>query len=126
MSRQSGIFLRQLRSDLEHLCQDSGKAGKALLRLSGQIDLVESNGAHPVALDAEQERLQLFLNHPLVKKLVENPLRRRSDTVFFISSMMSLLNREREEITDDDEREFHARLLQFALTECRGSWGAVD
>ena len=44
--------------------------------------------------------------------------------VFFISTLASLLNREVAEITDEDERNFHARLLNFALENAQGSWSA--
>ncbi len=124
MSRHAGIFLAQLRSDLEEICVGTGRAGTALLRLSEGMEAVVAGQDPPVTL-VDGQHFRLNTAHPVVVQLLESPLRRRSDLAFVISSMMSLLNREREEITDEDERALHARLLEFAIHQGRGSWGAV-
>lgn len=107
------------------LATDAGVAGPKLVELSQRIDIDEVNDALPVTLNREQGRVTIHAGHPAVAHLLNNPQRRRSDLLFFISNIMSLLNREEEEITDEHERAFHARLLRFALEECQGSWAGT-
>lgn len=109
-----------------HLATVSGVAGEKLKELSQRIDIDEENDVLPVTLNREQGRVTIHAGHPAVAHLLNNPQRRRSDILFFVSNIMSLVNREEEEITDEHERVFHAQLLRFALEDCQGSWaGAV-
>lgn len=126
MSELTGKFLAQLKADVALLAADTGEPGRKLKELAQRIDIDEESDDFPVSLDREQGRVIIHGGHPSVEKLLNNPHRRRSDLLFFISNMMSLLNREEEDITDEHERTFHARLLRFALEEGQGSWaGAI-
>jgi len=119
-------FLSQLRNDIEILAADTGEAGQKLHQLAQKIDIDNESHQVPVSIDRASKRVVIHAGHPAVKRLLNSPQRRRSDLLFFASNMMSLLNREEESITDEHEREFHARLLRYALEECHGSWaGAV-
>lgn len=121
MSELTGHFLAQLQKDIVYLSAQAGPASARLVQLSQRIDIDEENNTVPVTLSKEG-RVIIHAGHPAVSHLLNNPHRRRSDLVFFISNIMSLLNREEEAITDEHERLFHARLLEFALNECQGSW----
>jgi hypothetical protein len=122
----TGRFLTQLRNDIAVIAADTGVAGERLNQLAQRIDIDETNGSVPVSIDREKKRVVIHASNPAVAHLLNNPKRRRSDLLFFASNMMSLLNREEESITDEHEREFHSRLIRFALEECQGSWaGAV-
>ena len=126
MSELTGKFLAQLKADIALLAADTGLAGDKLNQLAQKIDVDEESAVVPVSLDRDKGRVVIHAGNPAVAHLLNNPQRRRSDLLFFVSNMMSLLNREEEEITDEHERQFHARLLRFALEECQGSWaGAV-
>lgn len=126
MSELTGKFLTQLQADIALLAADTGHAGEKLNQLAQRIDIDETSEAVPVSLDRDKGRVIIHAGNPAVAHLLNNPQRRRSDLLFFVSNMMSLLNREEEDITDEHERAFHARLLKFALEDCQGSWaGAV-
>lgn len=126
MSELTGRFLAQLQKDIVYLSSEAGPAGSRLVELSQRIDIDDESNAVPVSLNKQQGRVVIHAGHPAVTHLLNSPHRRRSDLIFFISNIMSLLNREEEFITDEHERLFHARLLQFAINECQGSWaGAV-
>ena len=115
-------FLLQLKTDIARVAQESGEAGEKLIRLSEGLEIDEANSDLPVSFHAEVGKILIHVNHPAVAHLLGHTQRRHTDLVFFLSSMMSLLNREEEVITDDHEREFHARLIRFALEDCQGSW----
>ena len=117
-------FLSQLRESIKTVAADTGEAGQRLLQLSERLDLTEDGRSAPVTIDSEQGRIVINTSHPAVEKLMSRATRRKTDLVFFISSMMSLLNREEEHIEDHHEKEFHARLLSYALEECQGTWMA--
>lgn len=125
MSELTGRFLAQLQKDIVYLSSEAGPAARRLVEISQRIDIDEESDALPVTLDKEHGRVVIHAGHPAVHHLLNSPHRRRSDLVFFISNIMSLLNREDESITDEHERLFHARLLQFSLNECQGSWAGV-
>lgn len=125
MSELSGKFLQQLRNDIVEITKVLGEPGQKLRDLSQKIDIDEQNDEYPVSLAPDRGRIVIHAGHPAVKKLMENPQQRRSDLLFFASSMMSLLNREDVSITDDHEREFHSRLLHYALEHGQGSWAGV-
>lgn len=117
-------FLNQLKESIHTVAADTGEAGQRLLQLSERLDLVDRGNAAPVEIDSELGRLLINTAHPAVETLIGRTTRPKTDLVFFISSMMSLLNREEEQIEDHHEKEFHARLLRFALEECQGTWMA--
>ena len=122
MSELTGKFLAQLKNDIALLANDDQLAASKLRSLAERVDVDDTSASVPLSIDKEKGRMLIHTRHPAVDKLLNNPQRRRSDLLFFVSSMMSLLNREEEGITDEHEREFHARLLQFALNDCHGSW----
>jgi hypothetical protein len=122
VSELTGKFLHQLQEDIATITADSGSAGMRLRELSQRVDIDEENSEVPVSLDKDKGRILIHSGHPAVKHLLDNPNRRRTDLLFFASSMMSLLNREDQEVTDEHERAFHARLLAFALQHGQGSW----
>lgn len=122
----TGRFLAQLKNDIALIAEDTGEAGQKLLALAARLDIDEERRDVPVSIDSEKGRIMIHGGNPAVAHLLSQTQKRRSDLLFFISSMMSLLNREEEDITDEHERQFHTRLLRFALDECQGSWaGAV-
>lgn len=126
MSDLTGKFLAQLKHDIPLMARDAGLAGTKLMSMAQRIEVSEERNDVPLSFDHEQGRLFLQIKHPAVAHLLNNPQRRRTDLLFIASSMMSILNREEEDITDEHEREFHARILRFALEESQGSWaGAV-
>lgn len=126
MSELTTKFLAQLKHDIPLMAREAGLAGTKLMALSQRIEASEERTDVPLSLDSESGRLFLQVKHPAVAHLLANPHRRRSDLLFIASSMMSILNREEADITDEHEREFHARILKFALDESQGSWaGAV-
>jgi hypothetical protein len=125
MSELTSKFLAQLKQDIPLMAQDAGLAGTKLMALSQRIEVSEERDDVPLSLDQDQGRLFLQIKHPAVAHLLSNPHRRRSDLLFIASSMMSILNREEEDITDEHEREFHARILRFALEEGQGSWAGI-
>ncbi len=124
MSEIASRFLRHLQEDIQQLCDPDCPVGDRLRELSLRLDVVDVGGGHPIAWDKDQGRVLIDLGHPAVKTLINSPARRRTDLVFFISSLVSLLNREEAEITDEHERVFHAKLLRFALENSQGSWTA--
>ena len=126
MSELTGKFLSQLKQDIPLMARDAGLAGTKLMSLAQRVEASEDRDDVPLTFDRDQGRLFLQVKHPAVAHLLNNPQRRRSDLLFIASSMMSILNREEEDITDEHEREFHARILRFALEESQGSWaGAI-
>lgn len=118
------MFLQQLRGDLEYLSDDACPIGRRLRDLALQLDFVEEGRAEVLTWDKEQGRFLIEKSHPAVKAVLGNSLRRRTDVVFFISTLATLLNREEANITDEHERAFHAKLLRFALENAQGSWSA--
>lgn len=125
MSELTHKFITQLKKDIEYVSRDTGVAGAKLMEMASRLDITEEPSEVPVSVDNEHGRLLIHAGHQAVKTLLNHTLRRRTDLVFFISSMMSLINREEEHITDEHERLFHSRLVKFALEECQGSWDAI-
>ena len=126
MSELTHKFLTQLKNDIAIIAQDTGLAGQKLHQLAQGLAVIEDRDDVPLSIDRDKNRLVIHTKHPAVAHLFNNSQQRRSDLLFFVSSMMSILNREDEEINDEHERIFHARLLKFALEDCQGSWaGAV-
>lgn len=126
MSELTHKFLAQLKADVQAIGADTGLAGSKLIALVQRLDISDARDDVPMSLESEKGRLVIHAGHPAVAHLLNNPQRRRSDLLFFASCAMSILNREEGDINDDHEREFHARLLRFALEEGQGSWaGAV-
>lgn len=125
MSELTHKFLVQLKRDIETVSRDTGVAGAKLMDMATRLDISDAPSEVPVSVDNERGRLLIHAGHDAVKTLLNRTARRRTDLVFFISSMMSLINREEEHITDEHERVFHSRLLKFALEECEGSWDAL-
>lgn len=126
MSDLTNKFLAQLKTDIPLMAQDAGLAGPKLASMAQRLEISDERTDVPLSLDESKTRLFLQVKHPAVAHLLNNPQRRRSDILFIASSMMSILNREEEDITDEHERQFHARILKFALDDSQGSWaGAV-
>lgn len=117
-------FLTQLRSDLQLLVDDSCPIGSRLNDLAPRLEFVEQGRAEVIVWNKEQGRFQIEASHPAVKTLLNSKARRRTDVVFFISTLATLLNREEADITDEDERAFHAKLLRFSMENAQGSWSA--
>jgi hypothetical protein len=117
-------FLQQLRGDLQLLADDSCPISSRLNDLVSRLEMVEQGGGNVITWDKERGRLLITSSHPAVKTLINSPARRRSDVVFFISTLATFLNREEPDITDEHERAFHAKLLRFALEHATGSWSA--
>lgn len=124
MSNLSARFLQQLQADLRLLAETPCPISSRLVEWGDRIDFSEQTQTTVISWDRDAGRLIISPSHPAVSKLLKSPTRRRSDVVFFISTLGSLLNREVAEITDEDERVFHARLLNFALENAQGSWSA--
>lgn len=124
MSDLTAKFLQQLQSDLQQLADDDCPIGRRLNDLVSRLEFVEQGKTAVISWDKEQGRFQIEASHPAVKILLNNKNRRRTDMVFFISSLATLLNREEAEITDEHEREFHAKLLRFSMENAQGSWSA--
>lgn len=122
MSDLSFKFLQCLQTDLRLLVEASCPISSRLVEWGARIDFSDQVQPTILSWDREQGRLNVSSSHPAVAKLLNSPTRRRSDVIFFISTMASLLNREEADITDEDERVFHARLLRFALENSQGSW----
>ncbi len=122
MSDLSFKFLQCLRADLRLLADGTCPISSRLAEWGDRIDFSEQTQSTVLSWDREQGRLIVSPSHPAVAKLLNSPTRRRSDVIFFISTLASLLNREEADITDDDERVFHAKLLRFALENSQGSW----
>lgn len=126
MSELIGTFLNQLKHDISLLASQTGAAGQRLLEMSQRIDVSDQASEVPLSMDREHGRLIVYAAHPVMEKLLNHPQRRRSDLLFIVSGMMSILNREEQDIEDRHEQEFHAQLLRFALEDSQGSWaGAV-
>ena len=115
-------LLTQLKSDIAKISIGNSDVDNRFSRLAHFLEIDETNSEYPMSFQAKSEKILIHVGHPAVTHLLKNTQRRRTDLVFFLSSMMSLLNREEEVVTDEHEREFHARLLSFALEECQGSW----
>jgi hypothetical protein len=115
-------FLQQLRADLQLLADESCPIGSRLNDLVPRLEIVEQGRAEVIFWDKEQGRFLIEANHPAVKALLSSKVRRRTDVVFFISSLATLLNREQADITDEHERAFHAKLLRFSMENAQGSW----
>ena len=115
-------FLIQLKTDIAKVASGGADVDEKFARLAHSLEIDDSNSDYPVTFQGKAEKICIHVKHPAVSHLLNNTQRRHSDLVFFLSSMMSLLNREEEVITDEHEREFHVRLLRFALEECQGSW----
>ena len=124
MSDLNSKFLAQLRADLQLLIDDSCPIGSRLNDLAPRVEIVEQGRPHVVVWDKEQGRFQIEASHPVVKTLLSSKTRRRTDVVFFISTLATLLNREEPGITDEHERAFHAKLLRFSMENAQGSWSA--
>lgn len=122
MSDVNSKFLAQLRADLQLLVDDSCPIGSRLNDLAPRLEIVEQGRPHVVVWDKEQGRFQIEASHPVVKTLLTSKTRRRTDVVFFISTLATLLNREVSDITDEHERAFHAKLLRFSMENAQGSW----
>ena len=118
------MFLQRLRADLALLVDSACPMSQCLVEWGDRLDFRDHSESSVLVWDAQQGRVAISPSHPVVAKLLNSPTRRRSDVVFFISTLASLLNREVAEITDEDERNFHARLLNFALENAQGSWSA--
>lgn len=116
------MFLRQLQGDLQLLADDSCPIGSRLPELATRLDFVEQGRAEVITWDQEQGRILIETGHPAVSKLLNSKARRRTDVVFFISTLATLLNRQDAAITDEHERAFHVRLLRFAMENAQGSW----
>lgn len=117
-------FLTQLRSDLQLLVDDSCPIGSRLNDLAPRLEFVDQGRAEVIVWNKEQGRFQIEASHPAVKILLNSKTRRRTDVVFFISTLATLLNREEADITDEHERAFHAKLLRFSMENAQGSWSA--
>lgn len=124
MSNLSARFLQQLQADLRLIAQTPCPISTRLVEWGERIDFSDQGQSTALAWDRDAGRLMISPSHPAVSKLLNSPARRRTDVVFFISTLGSLLNREEAQITDEDERAFHARLLHFALENAQGSWSA--
>ncbi len=122
MSDQRSKFLQQLQNDLRLLADDACPIGRRLADLVPRLEFVEQGRPEVIAWNKEQGRFQIEAGHPVVKTLLNSKARRRTDVVFIISTLATLLNREEPDITDEDERTFHAKLLRFSLENAQGSW----
>jgi hypothetical protein len=116
--------LSQLQSDLQLLADDSCPIGSRLSDLVARLEIVEQGHTAVVVWNKERDRFQIEASHPVVKTLLNNKARRRTDVVFVISTLATLLNREQSDITDEHERAFHAKLLRFSMENAQGSWSA--
>lgn len=124
MSDLRSKFLQQLQGDLHSLADDACPIGRRLTDLVGRLEWVEQGRTTMITWDKDKGRFQIEAGHPAVKTLLNSPARRRTDVIFFISNLATLLNREQPDITDEDERVFHAKLLRFAMEHAQGSWSA--
>ncbi len=124
MSDLTAKFLTQLRSDLQLLADDSCPIGSRLNDLVPRLEIVELGRSEVIAWDKDQGRFQIEAGHQAMKTLLNSKTRRRTDVVFFISTLATLLNRHEADITDEHERAFHAKLLRFSLENAQGSWSA--
>lgn len=122
MSEVETKFLQQLGTDLQDLFEESCPISRRLRELFPKLDIVDSGRPEAISWDAEQRRFLIESSHPAVKKVLSSRIRRRSDVVFFLSMLATLLNRLDSEIHDEHERAFHARLLRHALQHGQGSW----
>lgn len=124
MSDLSSKFIQCLRRDLQLLADETCPISTRLLDWGERIDPVGNDQGTVLSWDRERARVLIAPQHPALAKLLNSPARRRSDVIFFISTLASLVNREDPDITDEHERAFHARLLRFALENSQGSWSA--
>lgn len=122
MSDLSNKFLLQLQSDLQLLADDSCPIGRRLAELIPRLEFVSAGRSEVAVWDKQQGRFQIETGHPVVQRLLGSAVRRRTDVVFVISLLATLLNREEADLTDEHERVFHAKLLRFSLENAQGSW----
>ncbi len=122
MSDLSNKFLQQLQSDLQLLADDSCPIGRRLAELVPRLEFASTGRSEVAVWDKEQGRFLIETDHPVVQRLLKSPTRRRTDVVFVISLLATLLNREEADLTDEHERVFHAKLLRFSLENAQGSW----
>lgn len=122
MSDLSSKFLQQLQSDLRHLVDDSCPIGRRLADLVPRLEFVSSGRPEVAVWNKEQSRFEIETQHPVIQRLLGSATRRRTDVVFVISLLATLLNREEADLTDEHERVFHAKLLRFSLENAQGSW----
>lgn len=124
MSDLTAKFLKQLQNDLYLLADDSCPICSRLKDLAGRLDVVENGTSVAVSWDKEQGRFVIDASHSAVKALINSRTRRRTDMVFLLSTLATLLNREQADISDEHERAFHAKLLRFAMENAQGTWSA--
>lgn len=87
-----------------------------------RLEFVSSGRPEVAVWNKEQSRFEIETQHPVIQRLLGSATRRRTDVVFVISLLATLLNREEADLTDEHERVFHAKLLRFSLENAQGSW----
>lgn len=120
MSELTQKFLTELKRVTLSVAADAGETGEWLRGLTHRLTVSDAPNDVPVTL--ENGHVVIHTGHPAVAHLLSKPQHQRTDLLYFVSSMMSILNREEEDITDEHERMFHHRLVNFAIEECQGSW----
>lgn len=118
---------------LEHELVEAIVAEFRYLREQRGADLSEK---HFEQLELGKTSRKTFLNyprggparlnpdHPVVKRLMKAVNKDRSRLYYLLSATYSIINRELEELHDDDERRFHAKLLEALLDGREGEWSA--